>query len=281
MIERDDCAALDEAVRKTLTHVPVPLWITTSSGRDDPSIESSEIWVNDALDHLLNKAHRTEVMETLRELSDLSDTVAATISPDIIFDGQGYRPKVETTRHSNGSWAAVGWLLPVANSESKLGKELVDTLTRRSLVIDQKTGLMVRTTTERELRSEISRSRRYGNPLSVLVVEVEATADAEQSAQDKALLDLTRVLKENLRWVDILGAWDEKTAVVILPETDFAAAETLSGKLAARIEQVDNEHPDFHFRSGVAEWQQGDQPDSLIGRGRINADFTGEILGIN
>ena len=118
------------------------------------------------------------------------------------------------------------------------------------------TGVLARAAIQLRLDSEISRSRRYHNELTCISVRcVGANAAARVSG-------VARVLKEQLRWVDLLGQWTDDTLLVLLPETAVAAAEGLRVKLAALLAG-----PAISaIACGVAAWQKGDNAECMVAR---------------
>ncbi|HJP35305.1 MAG TPA: diguanylate cyclase [Gammaproteobacteria bacterium] len=114
---------------------------------------------------------------------------------------------------------------------------------------------------------EVSRSRRYANPLSCMVIRVDfGTADTDEHR--RAVRDLIAgTLTEQLRWVDVLGQWSDRTLVVILPETTDAAALRLAEKVtAALIPNLAREMPAASVSTGVSSWRKGDDAERLIRR---------------
>jgi GGDEF domain-containing protein len=117
-------------------------------------------------------------------------------------------------------------------------------------------GVLARAAIQHRLDSEISRSRRYHNDLTCITVHC-AGDDAAARAGGVA-----RLLKEQLRWVDLLGQWAEDTLLVVLPETALEAAEVLCAKLAALLAAPDN----GAIACGVTAWQKGDNAERMVAR---------------
>lgn len=117
-------------------------------------------------------------------------------------------------------------------------------------------GVLARAAVQLRLDSEISRSRRYHNELTCISVHcVGADAAARVGG-------VARLLKEQLRWVDLLGQWTDDTLLVLLPETALAAAEGLRAKLAALLAGP----AVGAIACGVAAWQKGDNAERLVAR---------------
>lgn len=134
-------------------------------------------------------------------------------------------------------------------------------------------GILTRQTITSRLEAEVSRSRRYSNPLSCITV-------AAEGASPLAVTDIARLLKGQLRWVDVLGQWSEDTLLVILPETDDEAVTGLAGKLT---EAMANKQ--FHgmptVAIGCAAWIRGDSAEQLVERAIASADPGSQVLPFN
>jgi len=125
--------------------------------------------------------------------------------------------------------------------------------------VDPSSGLLARASILKALESEVSRSRRYSNPLSVLAVELIAPSPADSDA----LTVLGQRLQEETRWADSIGRWDASRLLMVLPETTAAAARALIGKLENHLDAAPGGH---RARFGLAEWRRGDDSTLLAGR---------------
>jgi len=120
--------------------------------------------------------------------------------------------------------------------------------------------------------SQVSRSRRYQNPLSILLLELCSATTLKGDSipvDDPLIKSLSWYMKDQLRWVDLIGRLDEKSFVMILPETSKISALRLLEKLtkaflglpmlgdASNLIRV-------NCRFGVAEWQKGDDTNLLM-----------------
>ncbi len=136
--------------------------------------------------------------------------------------------------------------------------------------IDAETGLLTEKSVMAHLVSEVSRSRRYQNPLSVIMLHLAAGQGG--ASEDIAMLPkVARFLKERLRWVDITGRWQHRGILVVLPETNLAAATQLANKLCAEMDkdlqaEAGDRAPLSPLAIGVTEWRKGDDAMKLIDR---------------
>ena len=103
--------------------------------------------------------------------------------------------------------------------------------------LDAATGALNRRTVLQELNGQISRSRRYGNPLSVALLRFSDCGDLATGRvknQHSRIL-VAGCLKEELRWVDSVGAMDDGEFLLLLPETEADAARYVITKLESKL----------------------------------------------
>ncbi|WP_455217041.1 diguanylate cyclase domain-containing protein [Kaarinaea lacus] len=151
-------------------------------------------------------------------------------------------------------------------------------------VHDEETGMPNRRALIQNLESEVSRSRRYGNLLSLLLLRVNnADQFKRQFELDSAkplLLAIRNMLNDQFRWADIIGRIDETDFLLILPETSIDATRELGKLLLSRLQNLkidgyDNEAFQLKAQIGIAEWQKGDDVGLLIERTREDMNKPG------
>ncbi|XSG84801.1 MAG: hypothetical protein ACPW60_13850 [Methylohalobius sp. ZOD2] len=130
--------------------------------------------------------------------------------------------------------------------------------------IDPVTRLKNRRAILQELDRQISRSRRYHNPLSVIRLTLEMDGEAE--ARRKQMESVGQAIKDNLRWADDVGVLDERTFLLLLPETLEEDAKELAGKFLDDRAAFRLDEGKGKFRHGVTAWQQGDDLRKLLKR---------------
>ena len=162
--------------------------------------------------------------------------------------------------------------------QKRLGKEL-DRLVHDVESLETKypvQGLLNKKIIMHTLDHQVSRSRRYGNPLAALRLSLEFTNPAIDT--DSKITEVGRTLRDKLRWADQVGMIDEKTFLMILPETPLSAARELAGKLANERTNIGQNPDDWTIRFGVAEWQKGDDMGNLLVRLQIDQDLDNAAL---
>ncbi|MFT5390866.1 MAG: GGDEF domain-containing protein [Gammaproteobacteria bacterium] len=125
--------------------------------------------------------------------------------------------------------------------------------------IDPNSGLLDRASISGTLEAEVSRSRRYANPLSIVFVGIAVGASWPVASGYDPVQEVSQLLKEETRWADDIGRWDADLLLMVLAETDFAAAGSLVSKLGRRLDNM-------VVRFGQAQWQRGDDATLLCRR---------------
>jgi len=139
--------------------------------------------------------------------------------------------------------------------------------------IDPVSGLLNQQAVGRGLEPLVSRSRRYDNPLSVVTLSLAnlqaVRSEHGDAAADEAVLSVSQLLRDQIRWADLVGRLDNGDFIFVLPETDQPAAEALAGKIARQLSEftipvLGNLRPEGCF--GVSSWHRGDDANLLIKR---------------
>jgi diguanylate cyclase (GGDEF)-like protein len=136
-------------------------------------------------------------------------------------------------------------------------------------ITDKLTGMNNRRALQRALETQVTRSRRYHNPLSVMLIEV-AIEGSMAGPDDDIILAVSRFLGENLRWVDMIARWDERQFILVLPETAIEDGQRLLHKIRqgfseSVISKQSGAQPILLY-VGLAEWQKGDDVRLLLQR---------------
>jgi diguanylate cyclase (GGDEF)-like protein len=151
-------------------------------------------------------------------------------------------------------------------------------------VTDAESGLPNRRALFQNLESQVSRSRRYQNPLSIILMRIEnmeQIVDQTTNQDNTSLLDAIRtILNDQMRWADMIGRLDEAEFLFILPETDASACRQLTEKVSANfedmaIEGLETDDSTITTRYGIAEWRKGDDVGLLLMRAREDLEAEG------
>lgn len=147
-----------------------------------------------------------------------------------------------------------------------LNKELA-----RLAVTDTLTGLFNRLKTDEVLDSEFQRSLRFGQPFSIIMVDIDKFKQVNDThghqVGDQVLIAVAKTLQNHTRETDLLGRWGGEEFIIVCTHTDrggaLKLAETLRQKLETQhIPVVQQMTASF----GVATYQLGDQPKDIVAR---------------
>lgn len=144
-----------------------------------------------------------------------------------------------------GALGLISLMLYWNNRIDKLNRELKqksETLKVLS-VTDPLTGQYNRFKTEKLLLSEFERFKRYGENLSVLMLDIDKFKDVNDTfghaCGDEVLKGFCSLVSKNLRSVDVLGRWGGEEFLVICPGTSLENGVKVAENLRSRVEAHD------------------------------------------
>jgi diguanylate cyclase (GGDEF)-like protein len=124
--------------------------------------------------------------------------------------------------------------------------------TRKMALTDGLTGLYNRSSFFNNLEREITRSQRYGRNLSLLMCDLDRFKAYNDQyghlAGDELLRSLARVLTSVVRKSDIAFRYGGEEFILLLPETNLAAALELAERLRRKVEN----HPFMLVKNSLA-----------------------------
>lgn len=107
---------------------------------------------------------------------------------------------------------------------------------------DALTGLLNRRAAQVALEDEVQRSRRLGEPFSLLMIDADhfkAINDVQgHAAGDRALQHLGTLLSAQMRDIDRVGRWGGEEFIVVLPGTPLAQALEVAERLRERAQAL-------------------------------------------
>jgi diguanylate cyclase (GGDEF)-like protein len=140
---------------------------------------------------------------------------------------------------------------------------------------DGLTGLLNRRTMEEMLVSQVQRSRRTGEPFTVLMLDLDHFKGINDrhghAAGDRALQHTAAALKAELREVDAVGRFGGEEFLVLMPgatvETARPVAERLRAALITDAPRIDGASLFLSASIGVARWREpAEEPSRLLMR---------------
>ncbi len=134
--------------------------------------------------------------------------------------------------------------------------------------LDPHSGILNRQAIVQELSSQTSRSRRYGNDLSLVQIRFspESGTEASEDWQNTARRRIAECLKEALRWADFIGALSPVEVLVILPECGIGAAHGVIKKVESALADESRFQGDdkIHAEFAATTWDIGDDPHGML-----------------
>jgi len=168
---------------------------------------------------------------------------------------------------------AMGMRLKELEQESEDLRQRLRVANQQAL-FDALTGLPNRQAVDERLQQEFARWRRFGNPCSLLVWDIDHFKQINDRfghrAGDKALRIVGRTLREGIRKVDFVGRYGGEEFLMLLPGTDQDGALKLAEKLREAVK-----HCGFNSRGipvpitiscGISCIREEDTPHSLFER---------------
>ena len=144
-------------------------------------------------------------------------------------------------------------------------------------IVDEVTGLLNKRGLYQSLEPQVSRSRRYNNMLSILIMRLENLEDINhQFGYEKGhrlLQAISEILNDQMRWADSIGRLNDNEFMLILPETPQDIAGHLGEKIRERLSELsladfDGDKLQLCTRVGMAQWQKGEDTRLLMQRVR-------------
>lgn len=123
-------------------------------------------------------------------------------------------------------------------------------------ITDALTGIPNRRAYDQKLNEEVSRARRTGAPLSLLMVDIDLFKQYNDTfghlAGDSALQSVARVLLTSLRPYDFLARYGGEEFAIILPATDLSDAILVAERVRALVFNSEFPHRKLTISIGVA-----------------------------
>ena len=110
----------------------------------------------------------------------------------------------------------------------------------RMIRIDPLTKIYNKATIEELLKREIENAKRYKEPLSVLMIDIDDFKHINDTyghlVGDNVLRELAHVIRKNLRKGDLAGRYGGEEFTVVLPRTDLKTAKIIAERIRRSIE---------------------------------------------
>jgi two-component system cell cycle response regulator len=155
------------------------------------------------------------------------------------------KKKVKESYLDNGDQLRCGNTIFKFLSEGSVDSIYHDELYKQA-TLDPLTRIFNRKHFNQEIESEYSRARRYGRPLSMLMMDLDHFKKVNDTyghpAGDYVLKQTANLVKDSLRAQDIFARFGGEEFALLLPETTNDNAFALGEKIRGRIQQAPYEY---------------------------------------
>lgn len=178
---------------------------------------------------------------------------------------------------------ALIWLFAVMIQRVESERELI----QRQAETDRLTGIYNRRHFETSLEHEIQRARRYGSPLSLLMIDVDHFKMLNDRhghlAGDRLLYQLTRECESCLRASDVFCRFGGDEFVIIAPVTPGPAALALARRIRKNVEDMatDRSLGALAVSIGIAVWEENFKTNDDFIAAADNALYQAKTAGRN
>lgn len=125
---------------------------------------------------------------------------------------------------------------------------------------DQLTGLFNRHKLNDFLKSEVERARRYGRPLSLIMLDLDDMKTINDTfghtAGDAVLKLVADAIREHVRRVDLPARFGGDEFLVLLPEAQLSVAAEVAKRVCAQIMSTGFMESELSVSAGVGQWAQ-------------------------
>lgn len=133
---------------------------------------------------------------------------------------------------------------------------------------DPLTGVYNRRRAETLMDAEIRRSRRYDHSFSLILFDIDHFKEVNDQfgheVGDRILRELTRLVSNRLRDVDMLARWGGEEFLILLPETGKAGAQKIAEDLRSCVAGASfSQVPEVTISLGTAELEAKDSGSTL------------------
>lgn len=150
-------------------------------------------------------------------------------------------------------------------------RKLAEKELERLATTDPLTSLYNRRKTQQLLKDEIERAKRYHNPLSVIVIDIDhfkSINDLHGHARgDEVLVSFAQILLASVRSTDIVSRWGGEEFLIICPSCTATMTSLMTEKLRQQVIQHDFKGLNgLTFSAGIAEYRNDKSPVDFINR---------------
>jgi diguanylate cyclase (GGDEF)-like protein/PAS domain S-box-containing protein len=156
---------------------------------------------------------------------------------------------------------------------SELNQQLSEKVKETELLAttDYLTSLSNRFNFEKSLKNEVARAKRFNEPLSLIVFDLDKfkliNDKQGHAAGDKILITVGQLLRQQIREIDVASRWGGDEFALLLPNTGLSAAVNVANKLRQTINtELEQLKLNCSASFGVVELAKEEAPNQLSNR---------------
>lgn len=249
----------NETLQNIIESSPIGLFLTDSNG--------AVTWFNPTLGHLLGEYQKGFSGQSEQTIQD--DLKALFSDKGIVqVHNSGAPPKhFICTKQLLANGPTIHFIHDASTMQQLFTeKEELKNIIHDMKAIDNLTGMPNKQAIINALEPQVSRSRRYDNVLSLMIVQLtnlpilQKQIGADQI--NELIIACSQMLNDQVRWADMIGHTEENEFLLILPETSEADTHKLKDILNERFATIqvgDMQSKNLHVNSdfGICEWRKG------------------------
>jgi len=254
---------LETLNKKTLQNIiessPIGLFLTDTSGH--------VTWYNPTLAHLLGNQQSTFTGQT--EDSVQSDLKALFSDKGIVQIHSQDSPSKHfiCTKQLLDAGVTIHFVHDASSMQQLFTeKEELQSIINEMKAIDTLTGMPNKQAILNALEPQVSRSRRYDNILSLIIVQLKnletLRSQIGNEQANELIVACSHMLNDQVRWADMIGHIEDNEFLIILPETTELDTHKLKDILSERfatiqVGEMASKNLSVETDFGVAQWQKG------------------------
>ena len=151
--------------------------------------------------------------------------------------GEEFPTHMTILKYEHGRNTSLGFIIKDISHDKESEEERL-----RFLTTDALTGLYNRRHFIQCAENEAVRARRYGRPLSILIMDIDKFQDFNtehgHEAGDKLLQKISIACQRALRSMDMIGRWSGGGFIFLLPETQAENAQVIANRLCTIVSRT-------------------------------------------
>ncbi len=144
----------------------------------------------------------------------------------------------------------------------------INAMLSQAAITDSLTGLRNHRAFQESLLSLVEMAERYGQPLSLIMLDIDHFKQFNDRfghpAGDELLRQVASVLRQSARAYDVVARYGGEEFAILLPNTDLQEAVQVAERLRKQISAIQNPHMPISASFGVATYRHGSAPATLL-----------------